>query len=388
MPQRHSPREMLERLVGIPTVSRDSNLALIAFAEDYLARHGVATHRVPNAEGTKANLWATVGPAAPGGVVLSGHTDVVPVDGQPWTSDPFRLTERDGRLHGRGAADMKGFIAIALALVPDMLTAGLKRPVHLALSYDEELGCLGAPAMIRRMRERIAPPEAVIVGEPTMMQVVTGHKGSLGLNTHVRGYEVHSSLVHTGVPAVTVAARLVTWFADRMEQMHQAAEAGQGDPLHDPPYTTLHCGMIEGGTAHNITAKDCRFTTDIRYLPHEGGEGHVAAYREAAARLEAEMKAVRPQTFIDIAERAHVPACRREADGAAERLARSLTGDNAEHVVAYGTEAGQFQAEAFSTVVCGPGDIAQAHAADEYISLAQLAAGEAFQRRLIGHLAA
>ncbi|MFW6076794.1 MAG: acetylornithine deacetylase [Hyphomicrobiales bacterium] len=388
MPQRHSPREMLAQLVSISTVSRDSNLPLIAFVEDYLAGHGVAAHRVPNADGTKTNLWATLGPAAPGGVVLSGHTDVVPVDGQPWTSDPFRLTERDGRLHGRGAADMKGFLAITLSLVPEMLSAGLRRPVHLAMSYDEEIGCLGAPSMIRQMRERIPPPEAVIVGEPTMMQVVTGHKGTVGLNTHVRGYEVHSGLVHTGVPAVMVAARLVTWIADRMEQTRRAAAEKPGEALYEPPYTTLHCGMIEGGTAHNITAKDCRFSTDIRYLPHESGEAYVAEYREVAARLERETRAVRPEAFIDIAERSHAPGCQREADGAAERLARSLTGDNGEHVVAYGTEAGHFQAQAFYTVVCGPGDIAQAHAADEYITLAQLAAGEAFQRRLIAHLAA
>ncbi len=251
---------------------------------------------------------------------------------------------------------------------------------------------VGAPALIRELRAQVAPPEAVIVGEPTMMRTVSGHKGVVGLNTHVRGHAVHSSRVHAGVPAVMLAARLVTWLAERMERNRLAAAGdadGNGEAgLYDPPYTTLHCGVIEGGTAHNITARDCRFSTDIRYLPEEGVADCLAEFRAEAARLEAEARAIHPEAFIEVFERAHVYACRREPDGAAERLTRALNGDNAAHVASYGSEAGLFQDAGLSTVLCGPGDIAVAHGADEYITAEQLAAGEAFQRRLIERLAA
>ncbi|MEX6507770.1 acetylornithine deacetylase [Jiella sp. M17.18] len=388
MGQHFSPEEMLAKLVAFPTVSSRSNLPLIDFAADYLASHGIASHRVPNEDGTKSNLWATVGPDAPGGVVLSGHTDVVPTEGQAWSSDPFALTARGDKLYGRGTTDMKSFVAIALALAPDMAAAGLKRPIHLALSYDEEVGCLGAPFMIREMRGKIAPPQAVIVGEPTKMQVVTGHKGVMGLNVHVRGKPVHSSVVHGGVSAVMVAARLITWLSERMEKNRVSAEASAGDSLFVPPYTTLHSGKIEGGTAHNITAKDCWFTVDVRTLPTERSGDYLEEFQAFAATLEAGMQRIDPASGIDIVRRSDTPACRREADGGAEALARALTGDNAEHVVAYGTEAGQFQDEDFSTVVCGPGDMEQGHAPDEFITRQQLAAGEAFQRRLIERLTA
>lgn len=384
--------EMLARLVAFPTVSRDSNLPLIDFVAEYLGRHGIATHRVPNAEGTKANLYAQIGPDAPGGVILSAHTDVVPVDGQPWTTDPFSLTEKDGLLYGRGTADMKGFAACMLAAVPEMLGAPLARPIQLALSYDEEVGCLGAPSMIAEMRERLAPAAAVIVGEPTSMRVVTRHKGVIGLNTHVRGYEVHSSLVHTGVSAVMTAARMVVWAADRMAENRRAAETA-ADPvaaLFDPPYTTLHAGRIEGGTAHNITAKDCRFSLDIRMMPGEDAAAWTARYEAYAAELEAEIRAIRPEAAITVERRSLTPGCRKEPEqgAVAESLARALTGDNGEHVVAYGTEAGQFQDVGYSAAICGPGSIEQAHAPDEFISRAQLAEGRAFVSRLIHRLAA
>ncbi|MCQ8781867.1 acetylornithine deacetylase [Mangrovibrevibacter kandeliae] len=378
---------MLARLVGFPTVSSASNLPLIDFAAEHLSAHGIASHRVPNADGSKTNLWATIGPDVAGGVVLSGHTDVVPTEGQVWDTDPFTLTKRGDRLYGRGTTDMKSFVAIALALAPEMAAAGLKRPIHLALSYDEEVGCLGAPAMIADMRNVIAPPRAVIVGEPTKMQVVTGHKGVMGLEVHVRGKPVHSSVVHEGVSAVMVAARLIGWLGDRMERNRLAA-ATAGESLYDPPYTTLHCGRIEGGTAHNITAKDCRFTVDVRTMPGERSADYLAEFAAFAARLEADMHRVDGGTGIDIVRRSDTPSCRREPAGEAEALARSLTGDNAEHVVAYGTEAGQFQDASFSTVVCGPGDMEQGHKPNEFITLEQLAAGAAFQRRLIAQLAA
>ena len=383
-------REMMERLVAFPTVSRESNLDLIGFVQDYLSGHGVESQLVHDETGTKANLYAQIGPSVPGGVVLSGHTDVVPVDGQNWTSDPFRVVERDGKLYGRGTCDMKGFDALGLALVPEMLKAGLKRPIQIALSYDEEVGHRGVPSLVAAMRETLPPAAAVFVGEPTSMQVVTSHKGGLSMRTHLRGFEVHSSLVHTGVSAVMNAARLINWHAERMEENRAGAQALGADApgaKFDPPYTTLHNGMIEGGTASNITAKDCWFTSDIRFLPGECGDDWLARYRATCARVEADMQAVRPGTGIAIDIRLNAPGCREEADGEAERLARLLTGDNGAHAVSYGTEAGHFQNQgAYSVCVCGPGSIEQAHQADEFITIAQLAAGEAFMRRLIDHL--
>lgn len=384
MAQTYTPREMLAKLVSFPTVSRDSNLPLIDFAEEYLTDHGVTCRRVYDDSGTKANLYALVGPEEPGGVILSGHTDVVPVDGQEWTTDPFTLTERDGRLYGRGACDMKGFDALALAFVPDMLKAGLKRPVQIALSYDEEVGCLGAPRMIAEMAKTMPPPAACIVGEPTMMKVVTGHKGSVGLQTTVHGYEIHSSLCHEGVSAVMTAARLVNWMHERMRENMERADPAS--PF-EPPFTTLHVGVIRGGTAGNITAKECGFSTDIRVAPPETPQEWLDRYLAHVAEVEAEIKAIRPEARIEVAVRMMNPPCRPEEDGAAERLARALTGDNGEHVVSYGTEAGQFQEGGFSTCICGPGNIEQAHQPDEYISLVQLEAGQKFMRGLIERLA-
>ena len=375
---------MLETLVGMPTVSRDSNLALIAFVRDYLADHGVAAHLVESECGTKANLYATIGPMVEGGVVLSGHTDVVPIDQQAWSADPFRVVERDARLYGRGTADMKAFIAIALALVPEM--SRLRRPLHLALSYDEEVGCLGAPRLIEALVRNVPRPLAVIVGEPTSMRVVTAHKSMFIFETHVRGYEVHSSMQDQGVPAVMYAARLINWLAER--QRDNRARACPDCPFA-PAYSTLHCGLIQGGTAQNITARDCRFVTDIRTLPDENPMEYFRALeRFAKDVLEPEMRAVHPDTGIDFSIRAAVPGFFAAEDDAAVQLVKGLTGQNVTEVVAYGAEAGQFHAAGLSVVVCGPGSIEQAHQPDEYISVEQLEAGTAFMRRLIAQLSA
>ncbi|WP_316012958.1 acetylornithine deacetylase [Roseobacter sp. HKCCA0434] len=385
MPDRYTAQEMLARLVAFPSVSRDSNLPLIDFVEDYLAGHGVTAIRTPDATGTKASLHALIGPEVAGGVILSGHTDVVPVDGQDWTTDPWTLTERDGRLYGRGTCDMKGFIALALAAVPDMLAADLKRPILLALSYDEEIGCLGAPPMIARIAAELPPAAACIVGEPSLMKIVSGHKGSVGFEVHVRGFEVHSSLVHTGVSAVMTAARLITWMHDTMAENRRNAPEGTG---FEPAWTTLHSGVIHGGTAHNITAKDCRFTADIRVAPHESVDDWDTRFRAEAARLEAEIQAIRPEAGIDVHLRGRVPGLQPEPDGPAEALVRRLTGDNASGRVSYGTEGGQFQEGGFSAVICGPGSIEQAHQPDEYLATSQLAEGERFMQRLIAELSA
>jgi len=381
-----SARELLEKLVSFPSVSSVSNLPVIDFVQEYLASWGVESHRVYDATGTKANLYANVGPQVSGGVILSGHTDVVPVEGQDWDSDPFTVVERDGRLFGRGTCDMKGFDALALWAVPLALKGDLKRPLQIALSYDEEVGCLGAPAMIDAIRETLPPAAAVIVGEPSMMKVVTGHKGAVGFTTDVRGFEVHSSLMHTGVSAVMTAARLIEWLRARFLE-NMAATPNDMDAPFEPPFTTLHVGTVHGGTANNITAKDCRFATDIRCPASQDPQAWLARYMDEVARVEAEIQAISPAAKITVIPRMANPALVPEQDGAAERLARQLTGDNGVHVVSYGTEAGQFQERDYSTVVCGPGSIEQAHQPNEFISIAQFEAGKAFMRRLIGQLA-
>ena len=380
----HSPREMIETLVGFPTVSRDSNLDLIRFVRDYLAGHGVEPHVVPNEDGTKANLYATIGPDAEGGVVLSGHTDVVPVDAQPWDTDPFEAVERGGRLYGRGTADMKSFSAVALALVPDMLARGLKRPIHLALSYDEEVGCLGAPSMIAKIAAEVPWPAAVIVGEPTSMKVMTAHKGITLMETVVTGHEAHSSQTHRGVSAVMTAARLVS----KLDEMARA-EAGHISALpFEPPFTTIHVGVIEGGTAANIISRRCRFVWDIRHIPEDDPMTHVDRFSTwCESEVLPEMHRIAPGTGIETRMLNRTPALGPEEDGEAERTARAITGDNAIHAAAYAAEAGQFQQAGISTVICGPGSIDQAHQPNEYIELDQIDQCERFLRRLMDDLA-
>lgn len=387
MGQRLSAREILDRLVSFPTVSRDSNLALVDWVEAYLASWGVKAHRVYNAEGNKAAIFANVGPEVEGGVVLSGHTDVVPVDGQDWSSDPWVVVERGGKLYGRGVCDMKGFDALALWAVQLAAEGGLKRPLQIALSYDEELGCAGAPGMIAEMVKVLPKASAVVVGEPSMFQAVNGHKGGSGFETHMRGFEVHSSLMHTGVNAVMEGAKLLVWANEKNAEV-AGRTPGPLAAMFEPPWTTTHVGTITGGTANNITAKDCHFTMAFRVVPGESPADWEAAYKAKVAEVEAEMKAVRPEAGIELKPAFRVPPLVPEQGGVAETLVRRLTGDNATHVVSYGTEAGQFQEAGYSAVVCGPGDIAQAHQPDEWLLVSQFEAGQAFMRRLVAELAA
>ena len=378
-----SPRALLDKLVSFPTVSRDSNLALVDWVGDYLASHGIASHRDYDPTGQKASLYAHAGPDVTGGVILSGHTDVVPVDGQAWTSDPFSVLEKDGKLYGRGTCDMKGFDALAIWATVEAHRRGVKRPLQLCLSRDEEIGCTGAPPMIAAMQAHMHKAALAIIGEPTEWGIVNGHKGGVGLDLHVHGYEVHSSIAHTGVSAVMEAARLIDW-ANRTN----AENAAKADPAsdYDPPYTTLHVGMIQGGTAHNITAKDCTFVLTARCIPQEPNTQWAARMMAEIARIEAGMKAVRPETGITVVPRWDVPGLRAEPDGVAEALIRRLTGENGTSVVSYGTEAGQFQAAGYSAIICGPGNIAQAHQANEYMYVEQLTRGEGFMERLLGML--
>jgi acetylornithine deacetylase len=380
-------RQLLDQLVSFPTVSRDSNLDLINFVAEYLSAHGVSSTRVPNADGTKESLYAHIGPEVAGGVVLSGHTDVVPVDGQDWVTDPFTVTERDGKLFGRGTCDMKGFDALALCAVPLAMKRGLKRPLQIALSYDEEVGCVGAPPMIDHMVTHGMPrADTVIVGEPSMMQVVTGHKGGFGFHLHFQGFEVHSSIAYQGVSAIMMAAKFIDW-ANQVNANSASSTPNAINAQFDPPYTSLHFGTINGGTANNITAKDCYVTMDVRLVPGDNQKQWNDRIHAKLAEIEAEMQAIQPTTAIKAVPFFGIPGLVPEENGRAEELARRLTGDNGTHVVSYGTEAGQFQERGYSAVVCGPGDIAQAHQPNEFITVDQFQQGEAFIARLIDDLA-
>ena len=385
MTARMTPLQLMEKLVSFPTVSRDSNLPLVDWVEDYLNSHGITAHRHYNEENDKAAIFAHVGPEVAGGLVLSGHTDVVPVDGQPWTDDAFTVVERDGKYFGRGTCDMKGFDALAIWALVEAHHRGVKRPLQLALSYDEEVGCTGAPPMIDRMLEVVPKASAVIVGEPSMMKAVTGHKGGQGFWTHVVGFEVHSSIMHTGVNAIMFGAKLIDW-ANQVNAESMAKTPSPLAAMFDPPWTTAHVGVISGGTAHNITAKDCRFGMDFRAVPGESLTDWRDRYLARVREVEAEMQAIHPDARIDISEKFEVPGLKPETEGEAEMLVRAITGDNGGHVVSYGTEAGQFQERGYSAVICGPGDIAQAHQPDEYITKAQFQAGHDFMQRLLERL--
>jgi len=381
-----TPRQVLERLVAFPTVSRDSNLALVDWLEGYLTGHGIECHRHWNEDRQKAALMAHAGPRVEGAVVLSGHSDVVPVDGQDWSSDPWTVVERGGRLYGRGTCDMKGYVALSVWALVRAQRMGVRRPVQLALSYDEEVGCTGAPPMIETMGKVLPKGSAALIGEPSNMKIITGHKGGTGFHVHVKGFEVHSSLLPYGVSAIMEGARLIGWVNERNAEI-QTREPTPVAATFYPPFTTLHVGMISGGTAHNITAADCRFAVEMRVVPGEDVEAHARSFEAEAARMDAVLKAQRPEAGVHLERFFGVPALVPEADGEAEAIARRLTGDNATGVVSYGTEAGQFQEAGYSAIVCGPGDIAQAHQPDEYLEVSEFEAGQRFMERLLAECA-
>ncbi|MGI3170823.1 acetylornithine deacetylase [Pseudooceanicola sp. C21-150M6] len=385
MPELLTPYQIMERLVGFPTVSRDTNLPLIDWVEGYLQSHGVETRRHIHADEPKAGLWAHAGPMEEGGVVLSGHTDVVPVDGQNWSSDPFTVTERDGRYYGRGCCDMKSFDALAIWAVVEAQRNGTKRPLQLAFTYDEEVGLIGADPLLVDLGDAFPKASAAIIGEPTTMQAVTGHKGGMAWTMHFHGYEIHSSLSHRGVSAIMEGAKLIQW-ANEVNAESAAATPNEINALFDPPWSNLHVGMITGGTAHNITAKDCEFVFSVRVVPGDDPAAWKKRILDKVAEIEAEMKAIRPEAWIEVTERFAGPGLMAEPGGAAETLVRQVTGDNGTHVVSYGTEAGYFQKHGFDSVVCGPGDIEQAHQPDEYIEVAQFEAGHDFMKRLLDRL--
>ncbi len=377
--------ELLARLVAFDTESTKSNLDLIAFVEAYLRDLGLAPVRAPNAQGDKAALFVTIGPPVDGGVVLSGHTDVVPVTGQQWTSDPFALREADGRLYGRGACDMKGFGAIALAMAPQFQRAGLKKPVHILLSYDEETTCLGPCDLIARFGRDLPRPGACIVGEPTSMQVADAHKSISTYHTYVRGKEAHSSNPMLGANAVATGGELVA-------ELSRLADAYEARAEHAsrfvPGWSTVHVGTIQGGAARNILARDCHFHWEFRGLPGAPPDEALRRFERYVAetalpRLTRWTKdaSIRTETEIE------VPGLAPEPGSPAETLALKLTRSNRTIAVAYATEAGRFQQGGVPTVVCGPGSIEQAHQPDEFIEIAQIEAGLEFMRRLAAELA-
>jgi len=380
----YTPVEMIERLVAFDTTSRNSNLALIHFVRDYLARHGVEAELVHNAEQTKANLYATLGDARDGGVVLSGHTDVVPVDGQDWSSDPFTVREAEGRLYGRGTADMKSFIAIALALVPEFLARDLEIPIHLALSYDEEVGCIGAHGLVPNITIPGARPQAVIVGEPTNMRVVNAHKGINAFRTTVSGLEAHSSATHLGVNAIIHAAELISHLGRMADDLKANADPAS---TFDPPYTSIQVGVVNGGTALNIIPKECTFLWEFRDVPDEDPDALLKRFNDyAESEVLPRMKAVSDAADIVTVATSKVVGLFPEDGSAAETLVMALVGSNQTYTAAYGTEAGIFQGAGVPTVVCGPGDIMQAHKPDEFIELSQIEACTGFMRRLMDHI--
>lgn len=377
-------KEMVTRLVAFDTTSRNSNLALIEFVRDYLDVHKVASELVFAEDGNKANLYATIGPQDQRGIMLSGHTDVVPIDDQDWHSDPFTILEKGDRLYGRGSSDMKSFIAVVLTLVPELVQRRLRTPIHLSFSYDEEVGCIGVRRLIDALATRSNRPRLAIVGEPTTMQVGVGHKGKHTLRCHVHGHEAHSSQVNYGVNAIEAAAEII---ARLKEMARRKRDQGPFDPDFDPPYSSIHTGLIHGGTALNIVPKDCEFDFEIRPLPGDDVGGLIAELREfAAKRVLPEMRAVRSETDIVIEELSSAPALNTPVDAEVTQLCAALTGENGTTKVAFGTEGGLFSAAGIPTIICGPGSIDQAHKPDEYVELDQIARCERFLKRLIDRI--
>lgn len=379
--------DWLARLVAFDTTSRNSNLALVEAVEAFLTARGIPFDHVEDKAQGKASILATIGPRDAPGIVLSGHTDTVPVDGQEWTSDPFTLTERDGRLFARGTCDMKGFLAVCLGMVEEMQAQPLAKPIHLAFSYDEEVGCVGVRPLIAHMVEQGYRPEACIVGEPTSMQVVIGHKGKRSWATTVTGVGGHSSRAPELVNAVEAGARLAVKVADLGGRL---AQSGRRDDLYDVPHSTAHVGVFHGGTALNIVPDTASLDWEIRGLPEDDIDALVAeVITYAHDELEPAMQAKAPGVGFEFKLKSAFPGLSTAADAPVTALAKHFAGRNDHAKVAYGTEAGLFvEIGGIPTVVCGPGSIVQAHQADEYVDISQLEACEAFIRRVIAYCAA
>ena len=377
---------ILADLIGFDTTSRNSNLELIRYVEDYLSQHGVQSTLVHDDSGHKANLYATIGPAELGGVMLSGHTDVVPVDGQRWASDPFVLERIDDKVFGRGSADMKGFIACVLERVPEMVAASLTTPIHIALSYDEEVGCIGVRRLLDLMEKMPVVPSMAIIGEPTNMEIVVAHKGKRGIRVNVRGASAHSAYPTEGVNAIEVVAQLIAHISEVQQDIEKN---GPFDPGYRVPHTTLHVGTVRGGTALNIVPNECSFDFEIRHLPeHEIDPLIDTVQRYATDNLEPTMRLKNPDCGIDFTELFGYPALFTAPDAPVVAFVRSLLEcDRAVEQISFGSEAGLFSRRiGIPAVVCGPGSILQAHRPDEYVSIEQLEICRTMLRRLVESL--
>lgn len=374
-------RDILEKLIGFPTVSRESNLELIGFVSDTLRQHGIAAHVIHSADGRKANLYATMGPGDRPGIVLSGHTDVVPVDGQDWTVPPFVMTERDGRLYGRGAADMKGFVACAVAAMIEASRMDLQVPLHMALSYDEEVGCVGVRSLVDYLKDLSPKPFLCIVGEPTSMKVATGHKGKIAARATCKGQEGHSALAPRHINAIHLGCDFVNLL--RREQDRLASEGGQ-DSDYDVPYTTVHVGKMNGGVALNIVPNLCQIDFEIRNVAADDAEEILDRLRTQARQIAGKATSAAAQNAIEISLVNAYPGLDTPAESQAVVFVRTLIGADSTTKVAFGTEGGLFHRDVgIPTVVCGPGSMEQGHKPDEFISSEQLRRCDEMLARLL-----
>jgi acetylornithine deacetylase len=381
--------EVIRTLVGYDTTSRDSNLGLIHWARDYLAAHGITSQLTFDDDRRKANLFATLaaqdGTTATHGIVLSGHSDVVPVDDQPWDTPPFEATIVGNRMYGRGVTDMKSFLGVALAQVPNLTRRGLKRPLHFALSYDEEVGCIGVRRLIADIAARGIRPAGCIIGEPSGMRVVVAHKGKKSYRCRVRGHEAHSALTTYGVNAVQVASEMVSFLTQMGRRFR---ERGPFDAAYEVPFTTVHTGVIRGGTALNIVPRDCRFDFEFRHLPSEDPDAMLAEVKRFAATLVPEMHAVDTSTYIEFDPLSATPGFESHGGNETVELGKRCTGANDLGKVSFGSEAALFHKAGLETIICGPGHIAQAHQPNEWVALEQVALCEAFMDRLADQVCA
>jgi acetylornithine deacetylase len=379
-PARYTTVEMLDRLVAFDTTSRNSNLELIAFIRAYLEGLGLAPHLSFNESRDKANIVCSIGPVDRAGVVLSGHVDTVPVDGQAWTSDPFRLTRRDGRLFGRGTTDMKGFVATFLAMAPEFMAAPLAKPIHFCISFDEEIGLKGVPHAIADIAARLPLPEACIVGEPSGMKPVLAHKGKLALTADVRGVPGHSSDTERGANALEAAAEAVAYLKAEARRFR---DHGPYDARFDPAFTSVHTGVFRSGTVLNMIPEHATFTMEWRFLPGTDIDAEYARLRRhCETAIEPELKHVDARCGFTWSEYSRMPGMGLAPDHALATLVKQLAGSNDAGAVSYGTEGGLFEAAGIPTLVCGPGHIQQAHQPDEFIAESELAACEKFLRAL------
>jgi acetylornithine deacetylase len=381
---RLSTTELLARLVSFDTTSRNSNLPLMAYVREYLDTHGIPYRVSTDATGEKANVHAIIGPQQPGGVALSGHVDTVPVDGQAWSADPFTLRRSDGRLYARGSADMNGFVSACLAAVPEMKARKLARPLHLFISYDEEVGCHGAKRLIEDLDESGLKPALCVVGEPSGMQPILAHKGKLNLRVAARGMPGHSSEPGKGVNAIQAAGEAIAYVATEARRL---AKEGPFEDGFDPPHTTIHVGTIQGGTILNIIPERCEFIMEWRVIPGDEPTRHVERLRQfVAANIEPAMRTVNRNTGFEYEVLIEMPGLSLDPDHELTAIVKQLTGSNSTGKVSYGTEGGYYQGAEIPTIVCGPGHIAQAHQPDEWIAQEQLDACDAFIRRLADRL--